>query len=232
MLSEQALVALIRRFQAQLGLVADRTAFAFALAWEGLGQYDEADVTRFAAATSQAAAAGKMASIRLAGGFYSALGSVPAAGLDAARVPTEVPARDPFIAYWRALKNGEAWLDAVGAGRNRAGAIGGDFIHSTARQTGGLVAEETGQRVVGWRRVLTGKSCAWCATVATQRYHSADAADFGHHHCDCTAIPIYGDRDPGRVINKPVLDVLKKRGEGYWRSGFVNPDGSPAEAPT
>lgn len=208
MLSERALVALTRRFQASLATVADRTAFSMALSWQHLGSYDESDIVRYVRATSQATGAAKRATVRLSSAFYSSLGSVPPAGINAARVAVEVPSRDPFIAYWRGLKTGSSWLDAVAAGRSRAEAVGADFVHSTSRRTGDVVAEATGQRVVGWRRVLTGNACEWCALVATQRYHSSESADFGHQRCDCSAVPIYGTRDPGRAINRSVVDTL------------------------
>lgn len=73
-------------------------------------------------------------------------------------------------------------------------------------------SERVGARVVGYRRVLTGKSCSWCARVSTQRYLTADSADFGHPRCDCTVIPIVGTRDPGQVLNRDLLDALDVSG--------------------
>lgn len=68
------------------------------------------------------------------------------------------------------------------------------------------------QRVVGYRRVLTGTTCRWCARVATQRYLTADSADFGHHNCDCAVLPIIGDRDPGQIVNGALYDRLEESG--------------------
>lgn len=228
MLSEAALVALVRRYQSRLGFLADTAAFAMASAWDRLGSYDEPDVARYTDSTARAATAAREASVRLSAGFYTALGSSPPVPVDPAAIPVEPATRDPFIAYWQALKSGELWADAILVGHGRAEAVGTNLVVRSARLTGDVTIAATGQQVVGWRRVLRGTSCAWCATVATQRYHSSDSANFGHQRCDCTVVPIYGDRDPGRVINKPVLDVLKTRGENYWKSGYVSPDGTAA----
>ena len=231
MLSDAALVALIRRFQASLAVVADRTAFAMALAWQALGSYDEPDVARYTERTAPAVKAAQTATVRLSAAFYATFSTVRPPGLRPDEIAAPAATRDPFIAYWRALQQGNQWTEAVASGRGRAEAVGSNLVVSTSRRTGDAVADATGQRVVGWRRVLTGRSCAWCATVATQRYRSSEAADFGHSRCDCSAVPIYGDRDPGRIINGPVLDVLKAKGKGYWQSGYVNPDGTPAASP-
>ena len=91
------------------------------------------------------------------------------------------------------------------------------------------VAAETGERVVGYRRVLTGASCAFCAAASTRRYRSEDLMPL-HDHCDCDVAPIIGDRDPGNVINRDVLAELKGRGPEYWKSkGFVGDDGKPID---
>jgi hypothetical protein len=61
-------------------------------------------------------------------------------------------------------------------------------------------------RVVGYRRVLTGREdCGICAVAATQRYRKANLAAI-HGGCDCGVQPIYAGRDPGQVIDPDGLD--------------------------
>ena len=63
--------------------------------------------------------------------------------------------------------------------------------------------------VVGYRRVLTGReSCALCAVAATQRYRKDRLLPI-HDGCDCGVAPIYGDRDPGQVIDPDQLEGIK-----------------------
>lgn len=231
MLSEAVLVALVRRFQLQLATVSARTALAVTAAWDALDSYDEADVERFAARAAPAERAGKATAVALAAGFYSLMASVRPAPIPPTAIPVAIDPREPFIAYWRSLKAGKPWEDALLSGRGRAEAVADNLVISSARRTGDAVAEANGLQLQGWRRVLTGSSCAWCATVATQRYRTAESADFGHARCDCTAVPIFSNTDPGRVINRPVLDTLKKRGTAYWKSGYVDADGNPAARP-
>ena len=60
-------------------------------------------------------------------------------------------------------------------------------------------------RVVGYRRVLEGTySCGLCIVASTQRYRKAELMPV-HPGCDCDVVPIYGDRDPGRLINAGAL---------------------------
>lgn len=229
MLSDPALVTLIRRFQARLGLIAQRTAFSTALTWDRLGSYDENDVDRYVELTGPALRAAKRSSALLASGFYATLGSAPPVGVDPTTVAVEPATRDPFLAYWKALGLGAVWAEARQIGRRRAEAVGSDFVTSVARRTGDDATRD--QDTLGWERVLDGSSCAWCAMVADQRYRSAESADFGHDRCGCTAVPVYEGRNPGRIINSPVLDVLHKRGDDAWSTGFVNADGTTADPP-
>jgi hypothetical protein len=60
--------------------------------------------------------------------------------------------------------------------------------------------------VVGYRRVLEGrKSCGLCIVASTQRYHKDDLMPI-HGHCDCGVEPIFGDADPGQVVDTSTLE--------------------------
>lgn len=91
--------------------------------------------------------------------------------------------------------------------------------------------------ITGWRRVPIGVTCNWCMTVSTQRYRTAESASFGHGHkgvdyCDCQVVPIIGDKDVGRVANRPVLRALSSQrrdngGSAYWNAGTATPAARP-----
>lgn len=198
MLPEQAAVQLTARFQATLGRISTRAGRLTAAEWDALGSWNEADIARFASRTEPVFVAAKEAAVNASAGYYSILGELPTPALDAAAITVPVDVRAPFAQAWHELTQGQPWVDAIASGQNRASSLATNLVTSTSRLTGGVVL---GSRVVGWRRVLTGKSCTWCGTVATQRYKSAESADFGHDHCDCTVAPIYGESDPGQVIN-------------------------------
>jgi hypothetical protein len=88
---------------------------------------------------------------------------------------------------------------------------------------------EQDDRIHFYRRVLTGRSCMFCATASTQRYRGSDLMPL-HGRCDCAVAPIFGDEDPGQVINHQVLSKLKAKGPGYWKErGFVDANGDPIE---
>ena len=74
-------------------------------------------------------------------------------------------------------------------------------------------------KVVGYRRVLNGVSCGFCAAASTRRYKRAELLPL-HQRCDCTVAPIVGDDDPGAVINQELLDRLRDASDrpDYWRS--------------
>jgi hypothetical protein len=122
--------------------------------------------------------------------------------------------RDPFLRTWRELKKGKEWVDAKESGAGQAQAITIDAVQSGAI---GRMTHSGILGIVGFRRVLQPGACDWCRLVSVQRYHSAEAASFGHGHdkhnsCRCTVVAIYGKRDPGRTINASRLAELKAEG--------------------
>lgn len=91
------------------------------------------------------------------------------------------------------------------------------------------VDELAARRVVGYRRVLTGRSCMLCAAAATRIYRRGDLMPL-HAHCDCAVAPVYSSSDPGRAANRALLGQLKKRGRDYWKQrGFVDNEGRPID---
>lgn len=132
---------------------------------------------------------------------------------EVADVDIEQELRHPFIGVYRDLGRGALFDQAMTTGKERAETLAQERVIRTQRATL-EVADEATPQIVGWRRVPQGSTCRWCMTVSTQRYRTAQSASFGHGHggtdyCDCDVVPIIGDRDPGRVINRPVLKAVK-----------------------
>lgn len=85
------------------------------------------------------------------------------------------------------------------------------------------------REIVGYRRVLTGSSCMFCAAAATKVYSRGDLAPL-HAHCDCSVAPVFIGDDPGLAANAEVLRNLKAQGRRYWlKRGFVDNDGNPVD---
>lgn len=190
----------LRRLTAGLGtlLVAE---------WADLGSYDREDVPRWEAMTAATAAAFAEESAALAVGYVSTVADVPTPTFQ--RPPLIADPEIPFLRHWRGLNDGKPWETSVDEASGAVREYASDVVHSTARDVSDQVAPD---RIVGWRRVLNGVSCEWCALVATQRYRSAQSANFGHASCDCGVAPITGDVDPGRVINSDLLQEMKAQG--------------------
>lgn len=129
-------------------------------------------------------------------------------GVPATAVTTEalrgVPAVDvyrrPGVTVWTALAEGMPYSQAVNLGLLRALNIAVTDLQLAKTHTSQQVLEQAGDRVVGYRRVLDGNSCALCAVASTQRYHRGDLMPI-HPGCGCDVAPIVGDTDPGQVIN-------------------------------
>lgn len=178
-----------RRFQSTITTVAARATPALHRAWDGLDTYDEESVAVLTAKATPTITAVKATAVRAAVGYYVVIAGAVAA-VKAHEVATVADLRAPFISVWQALASGNSYEEALAAGRSRIEAVVSDFAVSSARQTGDVFVDKAGLRVSGWERIPDGDACDWCQEVAVDTYSSADAADFGHDRCNCTASPL------------------------------------------
>lgn len=185
-------------------------------AWDSLvTDVTDRSAERFATAASAISLAAQNETAASLDGYLSVLAGTAPLGLDTEAVTGAAirAGADPFEVYLRPvitartkLSEGLAYLDAIGAGRARAIGTAQTDVALTQRTA---MASASGQYgIVGYRRVLTGKSCALCARASTQRYKSGQLMPI-HGSCDCGVAPIMGDRDPGHVINKQLVKDLK-----------------------
>lgn len=217
-------IEITRRYQARLLELAAATGTAVAQQWDELESYD--DPIPWLAIAAPIVIAGQAQAAALAAGYVALLANALVPSVDI-RVGPRLDG--PFASFGSAIKRGLTFETAVNLGRSRADEVGSGSVQWTARAAAGEAARQA-EGIVGWRRVLTGVSCDWCALISTQRYRTADSASFGHARCDCTVVPIIGDRDPGQVINEPVLDRLHTLGKDD-RTGYVDATGQPAPRP-
>jgi hypothetical protein len=118
--------------------------------------------------------------------------------------------RRPFVQIWTDLAGGALLNAAIAAGRRRAEGLATTDLQLAKTHASRIVLERQeeagqrrrgGRRVVGYRRVLTGReNCAMCVLASTQRYHVKDLLPI-HPACDCAVAPIVGRQDPGQTIN-------------------------------
>lgn len=115
--------------------------------------------------------------------------------------------RRPFVSMYTELAKGELVGAAIAVGAARAASIASTDIQLAAR-IAGLKQRQNNDNIVGYRRVLTGsENCALCAIASTQRYTRNELKPI-HPGCDCTEEPIYGDFDPGQVIDPQGLETI------------------------
>jgi hypothetical protein len=120
--------------------------------------------------------------------------------------PQEVYRR-PFVEVYTALAGNQLLRTAVERGAARASSLAETDIQLASRQAG-FKQRQGNNNIVGYRRVLTGsENCALCAIASTQRYRKIDLKPI-HPGCDCGEEPIYGDFDPGQVIDQTGLDSI------------------------
>lgn len=115
--------------------------------------------------------------------------------------------RRPFVEVYTALAGEQLLRTAVERGAARASSIAETDIQLASRQAG-FKQRQGNNNIVGYRRVLTGsENCALCAIASTQRYRSDNLKPI-HPGCDCGEEPIYGNFDPGQVIDQGGLDSI------------------------
>lgn len=126
----------------------------------------------------------------------------------------------PFREVYKALAKGKSMTEAVSAGGARARILAQTDVQLARRQAS-LFARRDNDNIVGFIRVLTGaESCGLCYVASTQRYNKRNLSPI-HPGCDCGELPIYGDTDPGRVIDQYNLDRVHEAFE--TRFGVADP---------
>ena len=122
-------------------------------------------------------------------------------------VDFETVYRRPFVETWTALASNKLVSQAIEQGAARAFQIVSGDIQLASREAGRR-QRQNNSNIVGYRRVLTGaENCALCAIASTQRY-TRDQLKPIHPGCDCGEEPIYGDFDPGQIIDPTGLESI------------------------
>lgn len=230
----------IARYLTAYNRLRTRTGAQILAAWRRAGGIDDAAARAWLATAVPITAGAQAATASLVAGYISLLGraitgTATATAADPDAVTTEalrgVPAAAvymrPVITARRLVGEGRPLGDALRIAGDRARSTAETDVLLAQRATTVDIAERE-PRIVGYRRVLTGGSCALCATASTQRYHSEDLMPI-HNNCDCGVAPIWGDRDPGNVINRELVADLKAAARttgdpDYWRARHVTVD--------
>jgi hypothetical protein len=201
--------------------------------YEGLGSWRDEDVTRFIGLTQPVVEGVKSQAANLTNAYYQQIAQVSGQPFTATRLtPGELatnalrngPDFDevytrPFVTTRTQLASGTSLQAAVSAGGARALQIAMTDIN-LATGHAGRKTRGNNNNIVGYRRVLTGReNCALCTIASTQRYRVNDLKPI-HPACDCAEEPIYGDFDPGQVIDPELLEQTQALIES--EIGFVD----------
>ena len=187
------------------------------LAWGNLDDYRTADIERWVAQVVPVVEGSLRQMASMTDAYLATVETVTtgerAAPLGAETPTTEalrgVPAAEVYqragVTVWTALSTGAEFPDAWQQGLDRATNIATtDLQLAKTHTTRSILGRKA--NVSGYRRVLEGsKSCGLCVVASTQRYRKSALMPI-HGGCDCGVLPIYGDDDPGQVIDPNTLD--------------------------
>lgn len=175
-------------------LARQRAAVAAFLAalWASLERYGDEGEEEFITTAEPRMEGFKRATVGVSAAYFATLLGIRPVAVDHREVSSVARLRDPFLAARHAIAEGRPWVEAVTAGQSMAEAVGYNFVQSSARRTGDVVARESGVEVK-WRRLPAANACEWCKLVAGQLYNSAESADFGHDRDGCLVVPTTED---------------------------------------
>jgi hypothetical protein len=117
----------------------------------------------------------------------------------------------PAEAYKRAIATGSTHAEALVKAGIRAKGLAFTDLSLQARGAQQAVLDRAG--ITTFRRVIrpelskTG-TCGMCIVAADQVYNSGDLMPLHPPSCNCVVMPIIGDNDPGRQLNREDLDQL------------------------
>ena len=211
---------LLDAYNALSGKLVRGTSNQMATAFRNLGSWRDEDFRAFYKILDSTMTGAKLQAARLQIAFYSEMAkaagekfTAPILMANDFRVETlrngaeaVTVYRRPFVDVYTALKDGKSVTDAIEAGALRISSLVSTDIQ-LARRNAGFAARGKNNRIVGYARTLTGsENCALCYIASTQRYHVKDLLPI-HPGCDCGEMPIYGNQDPGQVIDEVRLDA-------------------------
>lgn len=221
---DPATVRVVNAYEAQMAAVRARVVAYIERAWGSLDSWREPDIERFVRAVVPVVEAGQIRTVALTDAYLAAFersvlgGAVAPVGVPATQLSYEairgVPAAEVYArtgpTVWAALADGRDLRDAVGQGLRRATSSAATDMQ-LAKTRAATAVMSSKDNVVGYRRVLKGsENCALCIIASTQRYRKRQLMPV-HPGCDCGVSPIYGDKDPGQVIDPDRLEALQDR---------------------
>jgi hypothetical protein len=223
-LTPQQLVNLGRQVQTQqIKLIGSTTNRVTAL-WDQMPGIGDDAMTAFAREAAAAVEQAQTLAARNTVAFLAQAEGMPAvgSGVSIADVVSEarpgVLAVDvyerPVVTVRTALAEGKTFARARDLGRLRLIATVDTDIALASREAGRQYASTPRSKIRGYRRLPSGNACNFCLMACTQRYRHQDLMPL-HTSCHCTLppVPIVGDVDPGRVIDKDALRQLKESGK-------------------
>lgn len=217
----------VRRYTTAYNEIREQAGDQAAALWLAIGGLSQPEIDRYVERMVPAVRGAQVATARLVAGYLSQLSmehtrsrfpySVDPDEVTDLRgvAPTVVYAR-PGVDARTARGQGMGLQEAMGLGQLRARTLAASDV-ALAQRSATVSAIGADARIVGYRRVLTGQSCAYCAAASTQRYRTDQLAPL-HHACDCGVAPVYGTDDPGQVVNEELLaDIKETGGPEYWK---------------
>jgi hypothetical protein len=217
-----------RSYITRAGLITQRVSQTVATQFVNLGSWRDSDVDPYLRTVLPVVTAGKRQISSLTRAYYAAnaafydqpfVDSSMVAGALTAQALRGVPdsqvyARG-FTTMRATLSQGASLAAAVQAGANRLSLSARTDLQLAKTHTGRAARGNNGN-IVGYMRVLTGaENCALCFVASTQRYRRGDLLPI-HPGCDCTEAPIYGDTDPGRIIDENTLEAAHEAVEARF----------------
>jgi hypothetical protein len=228
----------VARYQTLYGSLREATVARMVALWGSLGGLSDEDSARFVARAVPVVSGAQVATAALVAAYIATLTrlqtgeAIAAVAIARDNVTTDalrgVAAAEvyhrPVVAARTAIAEGKSFLEAVDMGRQRVEQLAGTDV-ALAQREATIQAVGDNERIFGYRRVLTGRSCAFCATASTQRYHRKQLMPL-HARCDCGVAPIFATSDPGQIINRPLLRNLKAAAKttgdkDYWAARHV-----------
>jgi hypothetical protein len=208
-----------RAYFNQTNRLTDEVATFASQNFRQLGNWRDESVDGYLRSVLPVVTAGQDQMSKLARAFYAAVAEFyqqpfSAEAIPAASVSTQALRGTPaaevysrgFLATRFELSKGKALDAAVNIGASRIYNIARTDMQLSKTNTG-LFVRGNNSNITGYSRILSGaENCALCYVASTQRYTLGDLLPI-HPGCDCGEMPIYGNTDPGQVIDEANLEA-------------------------
>lgn len=194
--------------------------------WLRLSSWKDADILRFAKQVAPVVEGGQAQIGNLTAGYLSTLNLIATGSRDSVGIPREAMSSQSLrgvegvelfqrtgSTIYFGLSQGKPLNMLVAKAGQRAISMARTNLQLSSTHSA-RIAMSDNQRIIGYRRVLSGSEVCGICEIASQNKYKTEELMPIHVGCNCSVAPIYGNSDPAKVIDSKIESSDNRADDG------------------